>query len=112
MEQNTRLFVSSFKCDNILDIIAKELEKKIKEKGPLSFSSSHECLGVITEEYYELIEAVKNNDDIDVINELKDVVISAIWGLVTYHASLTDGITDDTTISKLETSYFGHTARR
>ena len=109
MKQDTRLVVSSFNCDHILEIISKELEKKVMEKGPLSFSSSHECLGVITEEYYELIEAIKNNDDVDVISELKDVIISAIWGLTSYHASLIDGNKDKTTISKLESSYFGHT---
>lgn len=58
------------------------LENKIKEKGNLSFASIHEISGVLDEEFDELKESIHLNDYNQVEIELKDVIISAFWGLV------------------------------
>ena len=45
-------------------------------------ASSHEALGIITEEYYELIEAIKNNNDVATRSELIDIAVAAIFGIL------------------------------
>ncbi len=37
--------------------VTSALGRRIKEKGDLSFASNHEALGIITEEYDELLDA-------------------------------------------------------
>lgn len=58
-----------------------ELEHRIKEKGDRAFISDHEALGVIAEEYDELLEAVRSNDPEKVMHELRDVIVGALWGI-------------------------------
>lgn len=56
---------------------------KSDEKGPRAFTSPHEILGALTEEYYEVVKEVK--DDIDnaaIIDELYDVAVIAVWGIL------------------------------
>ena len=53
--------------------------RRIEQKGRGAFVSSHEALGVIAEEYHELIDAVKNNDPMDVANESLDVAVGCIF---------------------------------
>jgi NTP pyrophosphatase (non-canonical NTP hydrolase) len=64
-----------------LDAISRTLEWRLDQKGPLSYTSSHEVLGIITEEYLELIDAVKANDRAAIIRELHDIGVAAIFGV-------------------------------
>lgn len=63
----------------------KALEDKIAyrmvQKGPQSYASVHEALGLITEEYKELIDAVQSNKRKDVISELLDVAVGCIFAV-------------------------------
>ena len=43
-----------------------------------NIASSHEALGVITEEYYELIEAVRSNSLTNIANEALDVAAACV----------------------------------
>jgi len=43
---------------SVIAEVASALGSRIREKGDLSFASNHEALGIITEEYYEFVEAV------------------------------------------------------
>jgi NTP pyrophosphatase (non-canonical NTP hydrolase) len=63
---------------------------RIKEKGDGAFSSRHEILGCVTEEYTELIDAVQSKDNEHVIQELFDVACSALFGI----ASIRNGHTE------------------
>ena len=56
-------------------------ESVLKEKGSASFSSSHEILGVITEEYNELIEAVHKNDQQLLLYELLDLATACQFAI-------------------------------
>lgn len=55
------------------------LGRRIEEKGRDAFISSHEMLGVISEEYHELIDAVRQNDPVDVASELADIAVACIF---------------------------------
>jgi NTP pyrophosphatase (non-canonical NTP hydrolase) len=57
------------------------LGQKIEKHGTGAYISSHESLGIITEEYFELMDAVKQNDPIETGNELMDVAVGCIFAL-------------------------------
>ena len=53
---------------------------RLAEKGKGSFASSHEILGIITEEYQELIEAIHSNSgSINVVKELEDIAVACVF---------------------------------
>lgn len=70
--------------------IEDRLKEKIEKKGNLGFVSHHEALGVITEEYYELLKSVHKNKTHNYVEELMDVALSCIYGLASYRAALRD----------------------
>ena len=74
--------------DEILGEVAVHLKEKIKEKGDGAFVSSHEADGVIDEEVREFKDALRSNDLIDIRKELWDIIISAIWGIISQHTWL------------------------
>ncbi len=65
----------------IIEDFKPQLRKAIKQKGSGSYSSIHEILGLLTEEYHEIIDAVHKKDVKDVKSELIDVAIVALWGV-------------------------------
>lgn len=68
----------------------QEIEDKmlfrLKEKGDGTFSSRHEILGIIAEEYFELIEAVKSGTLEQVKEELKDIAVGCAFGIASIEA--------------------------
>ena len=59
----------------------RELLRRLKEKGQGTFASTHECLGIITEEYDELKEAIQANDNDWTRKELADIAVGCIFGI-------------------------------
>lgn len=53
-----------------------------KQKGTLV--TRHEILGIVCEEYHELIEAVHSGVSSDIYNELVDIAVAAIAGIASY----------------------------
>ena len=64
---------------SILFMLQTKLKSTIASKGDKSFVSTHEGLGVLTEEYIELIDAIKSDNQKKIENEAYDVLISTIW---------------------------------
>ena len=58
--------------------LQKEVARRLNEKGRGSFASRHEILGVATEEYHELIEAVTLKSLDEVEDELFDLAAGAV----------------------------------
>lgn len=63
-----------------LAAIKYALYKRLDEKGYGEFSSTHEMLGIITEEYLELVEAVRSNNQKDIKKEVVDITVACIFG--------------------------------
>lgn len=61
--------------------LQKALQVRLQEKGPRAFASTHEVLGIITEEFHELVDAVRSNDRPSVAGELMDIAVACIFGL-------------------------------
>lgn len=55
--------------------------KRCKEKGDHIYAGSHEILGTATEEYHELIDAVKSNDRQQTYAELLDLAVVCLFGM-------------------------------
>lgn len=77
-----RIPVSVETIEETLELARQCLQKRIKQKGSGAFASIHETLGIITEEYEELIDATRSNNENHQISELHDIAIGALWGLV------------------------------
>jgi uncharacterized protein YabN with tetrapyrrole methylase and pyrophosphatase domain len=73
-----------------IETMKAELYRRLAEKGFGSFASSHEILGVLTEEMNELESAVHNNNQEQIEKELMDIVIGAIFGAICIKTKKTD----------------------
>ena len=73
-----------------LNMVRDKLQLRLNQRGTKTFASKHEILGIITEEYHELIEAVKNNDKHEFIEEILDVAVACVYGLACTIADTTD----------------------
>jgi hypothetical protein len=69
-----------------LDLFIKALRTAIKKKGDSAFASQHEALGVITEEQWELVQAVQRNNPDYELEELLDVGVSVIWEIASMYS--------------------------
>jgi len=58
-----------------------KLDLRLIQKSSQTFVSRHEILGMITEEYTELIEAVHGGDRIRIREELLDVAVGAVFSI-------------------------------
>jgi len=90
-----RKIVHKIDVINGLKDLEIEVAKRLDEKGNGAFVSNHEILGCITEEYWELIEAVHNpklylkiTNDASIKNELLDIAVAAIFGYVCLKADI------------------------
>lgn len=59
----------------------KRLDETLQKKGFGTFASSHEVLGVITEEYHELVGAQKANDLQAIRHELYDIAVGCLFAI-------------------------------
>ncbi|MCH9022452.1 MAG: hypothetical protein IID32_06780 [Planctomycetes bacterium] len=73
--------ISSDLIDEAAGMVDLALSNALTKKGPGCFASTHEALGVITEEYIELVEAVRSNDDSKVMAELMDIAGGCIFAM-------------------------------
>ena len=59
----------------------RELSRRLNQKGFGTLASKHEILGVITEEYHELIHAIESNVPLEQVQkELRDIAVGCIFG--------------------------------
>lgn len=61
--------------------IALKTDARLDQKGHHAWQSTHEILGIITEEYWELQEAIKNNRIDNVKKELMDIAVACHFGI-------------------------------
>lgn len=54
---------------------------RAQQHGDGAYVNVHEALGIIAEEYKELIDAVQSNKLMDVRSELIDIAVAIIWAV-------------------------------
>ena len=63
---------------------------RLIEKGDGTAASYHEVLGFITEEYMELIDAVRKNNVREIKSELIDIAVACVFGVACIDAGTMD----------------------
>ncbi len=85
-----RTQVDTVWTDEALDLVRKKMVGRLEEKGRGTYASIHEVLGILAEEYYELTVAVKNNDQRNVVEELKDLAVGCLFGIACIEGGFVD----------------------
>lgn len=76
-----------------MDQLQRRISEKLKQRGDHSFASRHEILGLITEEYHELVDAIKLDTTAYrrfIRNELFDIAITCVWGILSIDTESVD----------------------
>ena len=73
--------IKNTQISNSVQELSSELVRRLKEKGSGAFVSTHEILGIVTEEYHELVDAVRSDVVDDVRDELLDIAVGCIFGI-------------------------------
>lgn len=73
-----------------IDDLRQVMKRRLEEKGRGAFLSRHEILGVIEEEYSELVGAVTEPEMAAVVDELLDVAVACIFGVACIKADFCD----------------------
>ncbi len=73
--------------DDIFVMLKVVLNSRIAKHGDEGYASTHEALGIITEEFWELVEAVRQDSIYEFSSECTDVAIAAIWALISIQAN-------------------------
>ena len=76
-----RVVVPQVVLNDVMDAVNSKLAIRLAAKGSYSYMSYHEGLGIITEEFKELIDAVQSNDNAATNEELIDVAVGCIFAL-------------------------------
>jgi len=82
MSKPERVHITKKIINEAVGRFKKIVAGRLYQKGSGAFINNHETLGIITEEYYELIEAVKTDDDEKVLHELQDIGVACILGWI------------------------------
>jgi hypothetical protein len=72
---------------DVLGAIEWHLNEKIQKHGDGAFVSNHETFGAITEEYYELLEELRRNNDKAFYRESLDLIVAILWGILSNERS-------------------------
>ena len=77
-----RTQITQRQIDSALIILKKKVKSRLDEKGYGTFASRHEILGILQEEYKELVDAIHSDKTYghEVASELLDIAVGAIFG--------------------------------
>jgi hypothetical protein len=67
--------------------VFSKLKDRMQQHGDGSYIGAHEALGIIAEEWDELKDAVRSNDEGDVIKEMVDIAVGCVFGIASLRAN-------------------------
>jgi hypothetical protein len=76
-----RVKVPPEKIAEAVDVFMTKLAFRLNEKGDGTFASRHEIQGSVTEEYHELVDALRENSVEEFEKELLDVAVACVFGV-------------------------------
>jgi len=92
-EKDHRVRITKDQINESKKLVSFWLDKRLEEKGCGALLSRHEILGVLTEEYTEIIEAAHSklpNSNNELISELIDLAVCCLFGIACIKAKATD----------------------
>lgn len=87
---NQRQQLSHHELDKAIDIVAQALRFRAAQKGMGAMASSHEILGILSEEMQEYLDEVTANRPDGHIRELTDIAVAAIFGIASIESGGVD----------------------
>jgi NTP pyrophosphatase (non-canonical NTP hydrolase) len=84
-----RQAISEDQIETGINDLAITLASRLAKKGPGSYASRHEILGIITEEYLEAVEAIREDGPEGYehyAEELMDIAVACLFGYVCMHS--------------------------
>lgn len=81
--KNPLIQVSDKTVRLLLNITAYELGVRIKKHGDKSFASNSEGWGIVDEEHDELRDAVRAENNHEIIKEALDLAVASLWLVAT-----------------------------
>ena len=88
---NHRVDVEQEKIDVATQNVLNMLDYRLGQNGRGSYIGPHETLGMVTEEYDELKDAVRSNDPQEVEKELIDIAVACIFGIASRYQNAKAG---------------------
>lgn len=76
-----QIIIESAICD-----VRHAIQRAVDNHGRGACASTHETLGIVTEEYYELIKAVHHGPESGVESELLDIAAACVFGIASIRA--------------------------
>lgn len=67
--------------DATVSFVAQEFARRLRQKGRGALVGPHEGLGIIVEEYDELIDAIRANDRSETVKESADLAVACMFGI-------------------------------
>ena len=86
-----RVLVTDSVLQSSVALTVETLKRRLSKHGVFSAIGPHETLGIITEEYQELIGAIRGNNREETKQELIDIAVSCIFGLASMNQQDIDG---------------------
>lgn len=80
-ESGLRPKVTDEELNTVIKDVQRKLAQTLNEKGSGAFSSRHEILGVIREEFREFEEAIHSGHPDQIMGELMDMVAPCIFAI-------------------------------
>jgi NTP pyrophosphatase (non-canonical NTP hydrolase) len=75
------LLVSKNTATKAFEICREKLQRRLEKYGNRAYYSPHETFGILYEEVNEVLDAVQENNNDWIIEELLDVAVAALWGV-------------------------------
>jgi hypothetical protein len=85
-----RTQVTDEEVQKAVKMILEALEGRLMQKGKGTFASTHEIYGIIAEEFDELTDELRNNNELNFAGELIDIAVGCIFGVASIHSQKTD----------------------
>ena len=82
--------VTGKELDEAIRDLHTNLDRRLEQHGKGALSSSHEILGILTEEMHEYTVAVQGNLPDQQVKELLDIAVGAIFGVASIKAGKVD----------------------
>ena len=65
-----------------LSVFEEFLRGRVEKHGHGKFVGPHEALGVLTEEFWETVEATRSNNRMRIREEMLDCAVAAVWAYI------------------------------
>ena len=88
--KNNRTEISQKQIDAALASIGNETQRRLIQKGFGTLASTHEILGIITEEFDELKDSVRSNNINEIVKEIHDIAVACHFAIACINSDTLD----------------------